>query len=106
MNVSQNSVKKFLNNKLNTINDTPEGIKGVADILVNSKHLKYYQDIEQAIKEAYGDRFNSKGIVQEWEEYAYTTYTRMQIPTNKDYVSTSILNATIFIYNFIEKFMI
>ena len=94
------NAKKFIQDKLDIIENEPEHIKTIASILVNAENDLTEEDIND-----FKHRFHTSAMIKEWNEYARTTYIRMQISKNHDFASVAMLNSTIFVHNFIEKFL-
>lgn len=98
------AAEKFLQDKLDMIQNEPEHIQQAASILVNGDESTD-EELEQSLNEAFGNRFHVSAMVKEWSEYARITYMRLQIVKNLDFTSVAMLNATIFVHSFVEKFM-
>lgn len=98
------NAEKFIQNKLDTIENAIEPIQRATDILVNGEDYTN-EELTEAIQEACGARFEASAIVKEWNEYARITYLRLQITKNLDYSSVACLNATLFVHSFLEKFL-
>jgi hypothetical protein len=98
------NTQKFIQNKLDMIKNEPENIQGVADILINCENSSK-EELNSCINEYYGNQFHVSDMINEWEEYARIAYIKLQIAKNYNYVSVASLNATIFVFSFIEKFL-
>ena len=99
------NAEKMIMSKISLIENTIVSIRTIADIFSNVEDISK-EEMIKILNENMPNRFDYSSMVEEWFDYARITYLRLQICKNKDYTSIAVLNATIFLHNFIEKFFI
>lgn len=98
------NAEKFIQDKIDMIQNTPEFIQEISAMLVNGEDSSE-QELSSYINEYFGNRFYVADMVKDWFSYARMTYINLGILKNKDYVSVAMLNSTIFVHSFVEKFL-
>jgi|WetSurMetagenome_2_1015567.scaffolds.fasta_scaffold598543_1 hypothetical protein len=104
MNSIEQISRNYIQAKLDTIEGETDIVKNIADVLENNEDISE-NELKDFLKENFSGELKVNSLVKEWFKTERLIYLKLQVSKDLNLTSIYVLNATIYLYDFIKKYL-